>query len=571
MDMNQYGVAMGMGRWLRIGFFLTALTATGLDSLTSWAAEAHQAEAEVLVAQGVIAYDDHRYDDALRLLTRARELNSRDSRGLYYLGLTQLARKNPVEAISALEAASQLQPSDTTITYQLGIAYFTAGRYDDAAPLLEQAFKADPTSENLGYYVGLGRYRQKNYKEAVEAFKANQSGDVSVQQLTQFYRGLALGVLGLPEQATVELRQLEATGSNLPFTGQALQIQQALASRQRVDEPQRLRLQMSVGGFYSDNVAINPRNLGTTPDATTNEILRNLHGRKTTAPGFLGSVNASYSFLRHGPFEAMVNYSFLQTLNFTDGLSAYHRTLNFEGLSTFNIQSHLPGIGAFYRGTLANIPFQLAAQYTYNYIFLNETGFTSSHSPTGTVSVVPPSFTLPLLGRVDNLTSAITRWQKKDFFNERLGDDPRFPGEQRDAYNLMFGFAHAFRFAQDRHIIRFGYQWDNESSAGAAFSYKGHRGQAGVQTTLPVGGLIARYDYDIHFRDYKNSQLTFRDFDGQLSARVDTQQTHSAQLIYPISNHWSVTAQYQRVQNKSNVPLYDYVQNVWTGLVTWTY
>lgn len=522
-------------------------------------AETPQAEADVLTALGVLAYDDRHYDQALALLQQALTHDPKHPRALYYAGLTNLALKQPAAAVTALESARQVQPADPAIGYQLGVAYFTAGRYDEAAPLLEQGFRTDPTSENLGYYVGLGRYRQKNYKEAVDAFNANQSSDANVQQLSRFYRGLALGVLGLPEQATVELRQLEATGSNLPFTGQALQIQQAIAARQRVDEPKRLRLQVSVGGFYSDNVAINPRNAGTTPDAETTEILQRLHRRTTTAPGFLGAVNASYSFLRHGPFEGVVNYSFLQTLNFNDGLSA------------FNIQSHLPGIGTFYRGTLANIPFQLAAQYTYSYIFLKDAGFTSAHSPTGTASIVPPSFTLPLLGRVDNLTSAITRWQRKDFFREPVAIDPRFAGEQRDSYNLMFGFVHAFRFAQDRHLIRFGYQWDNESSTGAAFSYKGHRGQAGVQTTLPFAGLIARYDYDIHFRDYKNNQPNFRDFAGQLTARVDTQQTHSAQLIYPITDHWSVSAQYQHLFNKSNVPLYDYVQNVWTGLVTWTY
>lgn len=542
-----------------LGLFLCALPAVGLTTSISWAAEVQQAESEVLVAQGVVAYDEHRYDDALRFLSRARELNPRDSRGLYYLGLTHLALKNPSDAISALEAAKQLQPSDATISYQLGVAYFTARRYDEAHPLLEDAFKTDPTSENLGYYVGLGRYRQKNYQGAADALNTNKTSDPDVQQLTRFYRGLALGVLGLPEQASVELRQLEGTGLNLPFTGQALQIQQAITARQRVDEPQRLRLQMSVGGFYSDNVAINPRDVGTTPDAGTNAILQTLHARKTTAPGFLGSVTASYSFLRHGPFEAAVNYAFLQTLNLNDGLSA------------FNIQAHSPGIGGFYRGTVAGLPFQLAAQYSYSYIFLHEAGFTSSHSPTGTATIVPPSFTLPLLGRVDNLSSTLVRYQKKNFFREPVANDVRFSGEQRDAYNTMFGFAHAFRFAQDRHLIRFGYQWDNEDAVGSAFSYQGHRGQAGVQTTLPFANLIARYDYDIHFRDYKHAQTLFLDFSGQLSARVDTQQTHSAQLIYPITPHWSVTAQYQHIFNKSNVPLYDYNQNVWTGLVTWTY
>ena len=119
--------------------------------------------------------------------------------------------------------------------------------------------------------------------------------------------------------------------------------------------------------------------------------------------------------------------------------------------------------------------------------------------------------------------------------------------------------------------MRIGYQYDNESAAGTAFSYRGHRLQAGVQTTLPFAGLIVRYDYDRHRRNYKNTQSLFRDDDGQFSRRDDTQQTHTAQLVYPFAEHWSVTAQYQHVFNKSDVPLYDYKQNVFTGLVTWAY
>lgn len=523
------------------------------------ATESQQAEAEVLTSQGVIAYDDRRYDEALSLLTRAQALKSHDPRMLYYLGLTQLALKNPTAAVSALEQAYQIQPSDPSLRSQLGTAYFSAGQYEQAAPLLEEAYEADPSSEHLGYYVGIVRYRQKNYQGAVQAFGAVKTGDPNIQQLSRFYRGLALGVLGLPEQASAELRQLERTDASLPFTGQALQLQKAIAAGRKTDEVKRLGLQISVGGFYSDNVAINPRNPGTTPDPTTNDILRSLSSRNTTAPGAIGSLVADYSFYREGPFEATVNYAFLQTLNFNNGLNE------------FNLQSHLPGVSGFYRGTVGDLPFQFAAQYTYNYIFLKDAAFMSAHSPTFSASIVPPSFSIPGLGAVGNLTSVLSRWQKKEFYREPVANDLRFSGEQRDAYNVMFGFAHAFRFAQDKHLVRLGYQYDNESAAGTAFSYIGHRAQAGVQTSLPVAGLILRYDYDIHFRDYKNEQPLFRDFSGQLSKREDTQQTHSAQLILPVADHWSISAQYQRVLNKSNVPLYDYVQNVWTGLVTWTY
>ena len=523
-----------------------------------FAAETPQADSEVLVARGVMAYNEQRYEDALRLLSRSNGLNPDDARGLYYLGLTQLALKNPNEAVTALETARHLQPSDPTIGYQLGVAYFTAGQYDEATPLLEEAYQANPSSENLGYYVGLSRYRQKEYEQAVKAFNSTKTTDPHVQQLTTFYRGLSLGVLGLSDEASAELRQLEQTDAGLPFSGPAMQIQQAIAARRTTDAAKRLTLQISIGGFYSDNVAVNPRN-DTTPDPPTNTLLRDLRRRKTTSPGLLGSFVSNYAFYRDGPFEATVNYAFLQTLNLNDNLDE------------FNIQSHLPGVSGFYRGLVGNVPFQIGAQYTYNYIFLKDAGFTSAHSPTLTVSLVPHSFSVPGLGTVGNLTSGIARWQKKEFFREPANTDFRFTSEQRDAYNNLLGIVHAFRFAQDKHILRVGYQYDNESAEGSAFSYRGHRFQAGVQSTLPFVGLIFRYDYDRHRRDYKNTQSLFRDEDGQLSKRDDTQQTHTAQLIYPFGEHWSVTAQYQHVFNKSDVPLYDYKQNVFTGLVTWTY
>ncbi len=542
--------------WGQIIVFLFVLHSLGIG--LSFATDTHRADSEVLVAQGVVAYDEQRYADARRFLSNALELSPEDSRGLYYLGLTQLALKNPSEAVTTLESAQQLEPTDPAIGYQLGVAYFTVGEYDEATPLLEEAYQANPHSENLGYYVGLSRYRQKKYEQAVEAFKETKTTDSNLQQLTTFYQGLSLGVLGLSDEASAELRQLEQTDAGLPFSGPALQIQQAIAARRQASEAKRLSLQVSVGGFYNDNAAVNPRTT-TTPDANTNLIIDGLRDRKTKTPGFIGSLVANYAFFREGPFEATVNYSFLQTLNLKNDLDE------------FNIQSHLPGASVFYRGVLGSLPFQIGAQYTYNYIFLKDAGFTSSHSPTLTTSVVPPSFSLPGIGTVGNLTSVIGRWQKKDFFREPVDNDIRFTSEQRDAYNNMFGAVHAFRFAEDKHILRVGYQYDNESAAGTAFSYKGHRLQAGVQTTLPFAGLIVRYDYDRYLRDYKNSQTLFLDDDGQFSRRDDTQQTHTAQLVFPFADHWSVTAQYQRVNNKSNIPLYDYKQNIITGLLTWAY
>ena len=89
--------------------------------------------------------------------------------------------------------------------------------------------------------------------------------------------------------------------------------------------------------------------------------------------------------------------------------------------------------------------------------------------------------------------------------------------------------------------------------------------------TIPWGNLSLRYDYDVHWRNYKNAQTLFTDDSGNLSKRDDTQQTHLVQLIKPLPYNLTFTAQYQHIRNGSDIPVYDYTKNVFTGLFTWSY
>ena len=137
---------------------------------------------------------------------------------------------------------------------------------------------------------------------------------------------------------------------------------------------------------------------------------------------------------------------------------------------------------------------------------------------------------------------------------------------------IMLGLIHAFRFSEDQAILRIGYQYDNESTKGQSFSYSGNRLLTGAQATFPWHDITLRFDYDVHWRAYKNNQVIFSDRQGNLSQRYDIQQTFLVQLVTPIP-FWklSFTAQYQGIRNSSRTPVYDYDKNVWTGIVTWTY
>lgn len=544
---------------ISVGLALALTCTLGLSQ--SWG---QPADANVLTAKAAIAYDDKRYEEALNLLNNALSLNPKHERGLFYKGLVYLAQEKPKEAIPPLETVYQIKPENFDVQHHLGVAYFSVGEYDKAKLLLEDTFERNPETENVGYYVGFLRYREKKYGKAVEAFEQNETPDPDIQQLNGFYRGLALGVLGLPTEALSELEQVQRTQTISPLTQASVRIREALTAGQIFGTQKRFRLQVSLGGFYDDNVQINPDSVGNIPilipPNDPNLLISTLQRRDTPAGGMLASLRADYSFLRNGPFEATATYSFFQTLHG-------------DSLDEFNIQNHLVGLSSFYRGVVWDLPFQVGAQYTYDYLFLDSDGFLARHTPTLSTTVVAPTFTLPGVGVVGNLTTALYRYQVQTFFREVGARDARFRGELRDAYNNTLGLVHAFRLLNDRLILRLGYQYDNQSTDGAAFSYRGDRLLTGGQLQLPWGKMSLRYDYDVHWRDYKNNQTTvvFTDRNGRLSERNDRQQTHLVQLTKPLPYNFSLTAQYQGIRNKSDIPLYDYKKNSWTMTLTWVY
>jgi len=516
---------------------------------------AQQGEAEVLLAQATLAYDEGKYDEALQFLQQAQSLDPNNSRILYYLGLAFLAKKQPASAITNLQRSFELRPSDLFTRYQLGVAHFALHNYDQASPLLFKVYEEQPQIEDLGFYVGFLRYRDKEYDQALEAFEINRSQDPDITQLALFYRGLVLGVLGVPEQAIVQLDEALLTEAVSPLTQGAIQLRNALAvGRQTSQEKKRLRIQISVGGFYDDNVAINP-------NVSSDPLAQSLRSRKTTSPGFLTSALFDYSWLRHGPFESTINYQFFQTLNFNNNLSR------------LNTQDHIVGTGAYYRGTVLQNPYQVGVEYSFDYLLLDNVAFLSRHNPSLSFLFVEPSFKLPLLGSVGNLTSGIFRYQIKTFYNEPSNNDARFFGPNtRDGFNTMVGFSHVFRLFNDAHFVRFGYQYDNENTDGSNFTYRGHKFLTGGQLSLPIPTLRLRYSLDIHWRDYNAGANTFFPSNAPSTVKRQViQYNHLVQLIDELPYNFSLIFQYQNLRNDSNIGVFDYTKNVFSVIVNWTY
>lgn len=423
-----------------------------------------------------------------------------------------------------LEKARAKAPTDLSILFQLGVAYFVQEQYDKAEPLLTQVFEQRPQTDSLGYYVGFMRYRKKDYQGALRAFAAGTSADPNIQQLTRFYSGLALAILGLPERAAAEVEESLRLQPTSALTGPAERLRDTiLAVRER---ERRFRAELRLGFLYDTNVPVLPE---PSHDPTA-ESVRNLRDRKRKSPGDLGAARFEYAWLRTGPWEATISYSFFQTLNYD--------------LPKFNIQDHLGAVSGFYRGAIAAIPYQVGLQYAYDFLTLDNHEFLQRHTATLSDTLVE---------NANNLTALQSRFQAKRFRNPP--DSPPTPhAEIRDADNWMVGFTHVFRFQEDRHFIRLGYQLDIEDAVGRDFSYLGHRYLAGGQYTLPWGATRLVYDMDLHVRHYGNTNAVLPVVAPGTRKRKDDELTHTFTVEQPLPHNFTLLAEYQALSPAPTSP-----------------
>jgi len=537
--------------------FLAMVLALDLCLANAWLlagapapAVAQQSEADVFVAQAILAYDARKYDEALALLKDALALDPKNVEALYYTGLVLMAQQKTEQAVEVLEKARALAPRDLSILFLLGVAYFALERYDQAEGPLTPVFNERPQTEGIGYYVGLIRYRKKDYQGALKAFRAETSKNPNIQQLVRFYSGLTLAILGLPEQAVAEVDAALRLQTGSALTGPAERIRDSLASAR--DSERRFHADVRLGFLYDSNVAVVPQ---PSHDPTAESIRR----RKTATSGEIAALRLEYAWLRTGPWESTVTYSFFQTYN--------------NRLPDFNVQNHLVAGALSYRAAIGSMPFQVGTQYSWDYLSLGNDDFLQLHTATvfGT-----------LVENHGNLTTVLGRFQNKDFY----ASPGQLLDEDRDARNWMIGLTHVFRFAQDKHYIRVGYQFDYEKADGRNFTYAGNRFLAGGQYTLPWGSTRLKYDFDLHQRHYLHANTLLPVVNPGTREREDFEQNHVVRVeqvlaanIGPASIGCAPTApcpltlaaEYQRTVAESNLAVYTYNRNVWSLTLSWQY
>lgn len=280
------------------------------------------------------------------------------------------------------------------------------------------------------------------------------------------------------------------------------------------------------------------------PEASADPRVQDLRRRKHDSLGELASLRLDYSFLRVGSFDATATYSLFTTFN--------------NELPDFNIVDHLGGLRGTYRDTVGGLPYWFSLQYTYDYLTLGGDKFVQRHT------VTPYAV---FLESPRNLTAFQLGYQVKDF--AETADTSL--DERRDGTNWLAGFGHTFRFEQDKHLLRFGYQFDFDDTKGRNLSYLGHRILAGVQYTLPWAGVRVNYDFDVHLRDYQHRHTSLPADAPNSKERSDREFNHVLALTVPLPWNFSLVTQYQLTDARSNLDLFTFKRNVVFLFLIWTY
>jgi len=306
------------------------------------------------------------------------------------------------------------------------------------------------------------------------------------------------------------------------------------------DKERRFSLEARIGVTYDDNVIVRPSEDFAEP------LVAELRRLKHESFGELFGLTAGYVWLRTPDWESSIGYSFFTTY--------------VNSLPDFNVLSHLFNAATSYKTSVFQLPAQASLQYSFDILHLGSEEFLTRH--TASLSGV-------LVESARHFTQAFVRFQAKDFA-ETI--NPRtIPDEIRDGNNYMAGLMHFVRFADDKHYLKAGYQFDWDDTEGQNYSYFGNRINFGAQYTLPWQALRLKYDLDVHLRSYTDQNTILPSYAPGTKWRQDQEITNIVRAELPLPANFTISAEYQRTNVFSNIEIFDFSRNVVSLILSWSY
>lgn len=477
----------------------------------------------------VPAVDAHKAGDYLKAIEefqKALSEHPEDHNIPFYIGLLYLRQNEPGKAAKYFKMTLEKDPGQMDARFNFGIALVQTQDYHKAILQLEEVYVKEPERDSLRHYLGIAYFQTQSYEKALYYFERAKTHDKNIETLALLYTEIA-------KQQLVQTREGGSEDKTITIDTAAMSVEQAnilkkLLEKSGVGEKQgqRFNLELTAKVQYDDNVAL-------LPDI---DIFGSGQTNKKSLVEFL-SLNAEYVFISSPTFEITAAYSIAQTI--ADSI---------RGMDT---QTHTASLDFLQKGTIGKMPYNLRVTYAFDHLLLDNQRFFQQH-------LIRPAFILtegPIHVSVLQYT-----FRTKDY-----NETPLFIEDKRDALNHEFGFVHYLKTADSRHYLKAGYLYETEAAKGDFRDYRGHKYIAGIQFTFPQK-IRLNMDYGYEAIHYKNDSI-FSILFGE--KRKDREEEFTAILSKEFSKNLSVSLEYLKNKNKSNIYIYDYVKNVYSAGVTW--
>ena len=470
---------------------------------------------------GMEHYKNGKYKEALEDFQKAVIIFPDDPDIPFYIGLTYLQLNEPEKAVEFFKKVIEKDPEYTDAYFQLGLVLVQKNLYKEAIPHLEAVYKKEPLREDLGYFLGFAYYQTSDYKKALSYLEKAKTKDKTIESLILYYTGLAKQQLGKTKEAAAAYKKIIITDPTSPLAEPSQRLIEALTVEERLKK--RFSIDLTTKLQYDDNLILVP---------TTNVFnLRNKE-RKSTIELFY--LRGEYAFIRRPDFDLAASYGFYQTIT--------------NKMRDMDVQDHILSLDLSKRGSIGSMPYDFKINYAYDYLLSDYHYLLQRHT-------IRPVFIL--MENKTNLSVFQYAFQVKEF-----REKPLFPEDNRDAVNHEAGFIHFLRFNNTKHHIKAGYFYDRELTEGANWKYSGNKLITGFQYTFPKDIRLTT-DYEYKMVRYKNNNIYFD------KKREDTERAVNVAVSKDIGKGWSVSLEYLRRRNSSNIDLYDYRKNLYSMGLSW--
>ncbi|MCG3173438.1 MAG: hypothetical protein GMKNLPBB_01635 [Myxococcota bacterium] len=180
-----------------------------------------ETHAELVYTQGVAAYDDGKYEEALTKFRSVAAVKVVSANARMYEGLTLMKLGQYDQAIASLENAISIEPQNVFIRTALGTAFMKLKQYDRAREQYSNALNTNDEGHRGRVHLLIGQLdlQQNLLDSALENLNAAEKANSDLTGEVSYFRGVVLFKRGDKNQARSEFEKVlaEEDGSSPYF------------------------------------------------------------------------------------------------------------------------------------------------------------------------------------------------------------------------------------------------------------------------------------------------------------------------------------------------------------------